>query len=75
MKEIELDIWFYDLPACWQEEITGITREHYGLTDENDGTPEGDACYEFFDNAVADWWNDQDYETKLKIYKGEELAR
>lgn len=75
MKEIDLDIWFFDLPACWQEKITGITREHYGITYENDGTPEADACYERFDNTVADWWDSQDYETKLEIYEHESLAR
>lgn len=74
MKEIDLDIWFYDLPACWQEEITGIQRSHYDV-DTDAESPDDDICYEFFDNAVAGWWNDLDYETKLSIYEKEELAR
>lgn len=73
MKEIDLDLWFYDLPADWQEEISGITREHYGITEENDGTPEADVCYEFFDNAVGDWWDTHTYEEKLAIYQEQEL--
>ena len=59
MKEIDLDIWFYDLPACWQEEITGINLSHYG-------------DYEFFDNAVSEWWDCLDYNEKLAIYEKEE---
>ena len=72
MKEIELDIWFYDLPAGWQEEITGIKLSDYGVTDENDGTYEADPCYEFFDNAVSYWWDCLDYDEKLAIYEREE---
>ena len=72
MKEIDLDIWFYDLPACWQEEITGIKLSHYGVTDENDGTYEADPYYEFFDNAVSEWWDCLDYNEKLAIYEKEE---
>ena len=71
MREFDLDIWFYNLPAAWQEEITGISRADYNV----DINETWDECYEFFDNAVAGWWDDQDYETKLKIYEREELAR
>ena len=66
MKEIDLDIWFFDLPACWQMVITAI------YMDEDTAT---DADYERFDNTVADWWDSQDYETKLEIYEHESLAR
>lgn len=70
MEEIYLDLWFYDLPACWQEEITGITREHYNVGSDAE-SPDDDICYEFFDNAVAGWWDEQDYDTKLTIYTRE----
>ena len=63
MREIELDIWFYDLPASWQEEITGISLTDYNATDD----PQ-DPDYEYFDNAVADWWDSHDYDGKLAIY-------
>ena len=63
MKEIELDIWFYDLPAAWQEEITGIKLTDYSATDD----PK-DPDYEYFDNAVADWWDSHNFDEKLAIY-------
>ena len=66
MKEIELDIWFYDLPAAWQEEITGIKLTDYSATDD----PK-DPDYEYFDNAVADWWDELLYEEKRYIYERE----
>ena len=66
MKEIDLDNWFFDLPACAQMDITAIYMNEDVATD---------ADYERFDNAVADWWDGQDYETKLSIYESEELAR
>lgn len=66
MREIDLDLWFYDLPACWQEEITGIRLTDYFATDD----PK-DPCYEFFDNAVSYWWDCLDYDEKLAIYKNE----
>lgn len=66
MKEIELDIWFYDLPAAWQEEITGINLTDYSATDD----PK-DPDYEYFDNAVANWWDELDYADKLAIYERE----
>ena len=72
LKEIELDVWFFNLPAQWQEEITGIKLSDYGVTDENNGTYEADPYYEFFDNAVAGWWDNLNYEKKLSIYKNEE---
>ena len=67
MKEIELDIWFYNLPAVWQEEITGIK-----LTDYSANEDEENPDYEYFDNAVADWWDSHDYDEKLAIYEREE---
>ena len=76
MKEIELDVWFYNLPAGWQEEISGIKLSDYWVTDENDGTyedddPYYDYYYEFFDNAVSYWWDCLDYDEKLAIYNRE----
>ena len=59
MEEILLDLWFFNLPACWQSKITGI------FIDENEVT---DADYEEFDGAVADWWDSHDYEEKLDVY-------
>lgn len=64
MKEIELDIWFYDLPAAWQEEITGINLTDYSATDD----PK-DPDYEYFNNAVSYWWDCLDYAEKLAIYE------
>ena len=69
MKEIDLDIWFYDLPAAWQEEITGIKLTDYSATDD----PK-DPDYEYFDNAVADWWDELFYEEKWYIYEREQLG-
>lgn len=63
MKEIELDDWFFNLPACWQMDITAIYMNEDAASD---------ADYERFDNAVTEWWDSQDYETKLAIYKNEE---
>ena len=63
MNAIELDDWFFNLPACWQMDITGIYINEDLATD---------ATYEKFDNAVADWWDDHSYEEKLYIYKTEE---
>lgn len=60
MKEMELDEWFFNLSACWQSEITGIT------IDEDTATTYD---YEVFDDAVAEWWNSLDYEGKLEIYQ------
>ena len=62
MKEIELDDWFFNLPACWQMDITAIYMNEDVASD---------ADYERFDNAVADWWDDLSYEEKLYIYKNE----
>ena len=61
-KEIELDNWFFNLPACTQMDITGI------FIDEDKAT---DLAYEQFDDFVADWWNSHDYNEKLMIYKNE----
>lgn len=66
MKEVNLDLWFFDLPACWQESITGISLAHYDATD--DPT---DPDYQYFDNAVAEWWDSHSYEAKLAIYERE----
>ena len=74
MKELDLDNWFFSLPAGWQEEITGIKLSEYGITVDNDGTYEVDPYYEAFDNAVADWWDELDYEEKRYIYEREELG-
>lgn len=63
MKEIELDNWFFTLPVSWQMEITAIYINEDTATD---------ADYERFDLAVAEWWDDLDYEDKLAIYKNEE---
>lgn len=65
MKELELDNWFFNLPAVWQMEITAIFF--------NEETA-NDTTYEEFDNAIADWWDALDYEEKLIIYKRETLA-
>ena len=62
MKEIELDDWFFSLPAFWQMDITGI---HYDLENAIDET------YEAFDNEVAEWWDGLMYEEKLYIYERE----
>ena len=63
MKEIDLDNWFFSLPACQQMDITGIFF--------NEDTAI-DATVEEFDNAVADWWDELDYEDKRRIYESEE---
>ena len=62
MNEIDLDNWFFSLPACQQMDITGIFFNEDTAIDET---------YDAFDLAVADWWDDQDYETKLAIYEKE----
>lgn len=62
MKEIELDDWFFNLPACWQMDITAIYMNEDVASD---------ADYERFDNAVTEWWDDLSYEEKLYIYKNE----
>lgn len=62
MKEIELDEWFFNLSACWQSEITGIT------IDEDTATTYD---YEVFDDAVAEWWDELLYEEKRYIYERE----
>jgi hypothetical protein len=62
MTNIELDDWFFNLPAYEQMEITGI---HF-----NEDTAT-DATYEKYDGLFADWWDDHDYEEKLSLYKKE----
>ena len=59
----EIDNWFFDLPAFWQSEITGIA------IDEDNAT---DADYEDFDDAISDWWYNLDYTEKIRIYEEEE---
>ncbi len=54
MKEIELDIGFYDLPPCWLEEITGIKLTDYFATD-SPKDPDYEYFYEFDDDAVSEW--------------------
>lgn len=74
MKGIELDLWFFALASVRQEEITGIKRVDYGITDEIDGTCACDYLYEEFDEDVAYWWDSHDYEQKLAIYLKEEFG-
>ena len=62
MKEIDLDNWFFCLPACHQMDITGIYINEDTATDET---------YDVFDDAVADWWDGLDYEDKQTIYERE----
>lgn len=62
MKEIELDSWFFSLPACAQMDITGI------YMDEDTATT---SDYIRFDLAVADWWDKLFYEEKWYIYERE----
>ena len=71
MKETELDDWFFNLEAGWQEEITKILRKDYGITEETDGTEECDLFYEMYDSAVADWWDGLNYRVKALIYERE----
>ena len=59
MKEIDLDIWFFNLPACLQSEITGI------VIDEDNATTYD---YEVFDDAVAEWWDNLDFDRKMDVY-------
>ena len=58
MSEIELDMWFFSLPACAQSELTGITINEDTAT-END--------YVKFDLAITDWWDSHDFQEKLQI--------
>ena len=58
MSEIELDMWFFSLPACAQSELTGITIDEDTAT-END--------YVRFDLAITDWWDSHDFQEKLQI--------
>jgi len=59
MTSIQLDDWFFNLPAYVQMEITGI---HF-----NEDTAT-DATYEKYDGLFADWWDGHDYKEKLKIF-------
>lgn len=61
IEESVLNEWFFNLPASWQEEITGIHLPE-------DAT---DADYEKFDDAVADWWDELTNDEKVRIYKTE----
>lgn len=65
MSEIELDNWFFSLPACAQMDITGI----YMYEDTATATD-----YDRFDLAVADWWDDLFYFEKEYIYEREEFG-
>ena len=62
MKEIDIDNWFFCLPACTQMDITGIYFNEDTAVDET---------YDAFDNAVTDWWDNHDYAEKLAIYERE----
>lgn len=63
MKEVELDNWFFSLPACWQMDITAIYINEDFATD---------ADYEKFDNAIAEWWDSLTHDEKVAIYENEE---
>lgn len=63
MNEIELDNWFFNLPADWQSDITKVPIDMDTATD---------AVYEKFDSAMEDWWDSHTYEEKLAIYEREE---
>ena len=58
MKEIDLDNWFFNLPACAQSELTGITIDEDTATETD---------YVRFDLAVTDWWDSRDFQEKLQI--------
>ena len=63
MTELELDDWFFNLPASWQMEIVPNC-----VIDEMTAS---DLDYEKFDEEVANWWDVLPYEEKLAIYKNE----
>jgi hypothetical protein len=65
MEELDFDQWFFCLPACQQMDITGIYFNEDTAIDET---------YDAFDNAVADWWDELDYEDKRYIYERVELG-
>lgn len=65
MSEIELDSWFFSLPACAQMDITGIYFNEDTAIDET---------YDAFDKAVADWWDDLFYFEKEYVYEREEFG-
>lgn len=58
MKELDLDNWFFNLPACAQSELTGITIDEDTATETD---------YVRFDLAVTDWWDNHDFQEKLQI--------
>jgi hypothetical protein len=62
MKEIDIDNWFFNLPACVQSELTGIYFNEDTATETD---------YDRFDLAVTDWWDGHDYAEKLAIYERE----
>ena len=62
MSELELDDWFFNLPAVSQMDITAIFINE-------DTATEGD--YLRFDLAVSRWWDNLDLTQKLAIYKNE----
>lgn len=63
MNEIELDNWFFNLPTCWQSEIT-----HISINEDTATTTD----YVRFDFAITEWWDSHTYEEKLAIYEREE---
>lgn len=65
MTKVELDNWFFNLPAAQQMDITAIYINEDVATD---------ADYDKFDRAVEEWWDDLDYEDQLAIYKNEEQS-
>lgn len=62
MSDIELDMWFFSLPACAQMDITGIYMNEDAATETD---------YVKFDLAITDWWDALDYNEKTAIYKNE----
>lgn len=58
MKEIDLDNWFFNLPACIQSELADIAIDEDTATETE---------YARFDSAVTDWWDSHNFQEKLQI--------
>lgn len=58
MKEIDLDNWFFNLPACIQSELADIAIDEDTATETE---------YARFDLAVTDWWDSHNFQEKLQI--------
>ena len=61
LEEHVLDEWFSNLPACSQEEITGIKIPEKPTNSD----------YENYDNSVMSWWDELCYDDKERIYEKE----